>query len=122
MSLSCSCDTSDDFAWYYHHPTNYSVLDTPKRVRCSSCDDLIAIGATVAKFLRSRPPHDDIEQKIHGDDWDAVPLKPYYLCERCADLYFSLVELGYECVSPDDNMLDLVAEYAELHGSQREVE
>jgi hypothetical protein len=35
-------------------------------------------------------------------------------CEVCADLFFSLRELGFECVAPDENMRELVLEYAEM--------
>jgi hypothetical protein len=50
---------------------------------------------------------------IYGDDAE-LPLAPYFLCETCADLWFSLYELGFECVSPDENIRHVVADYASM--------
>ena len=36
------------------------------------------------------------------------------MCERCADLMFSLTELGY-CAAPWEDQRELVAEYADMH-------
>lgn len=69
------------------------------------------VGSIVAKFKRERIPARDIEERIWG--YEDVPRAPWYHCERCADLYFSLEELGF-CAAPYDNMLELVKEYAEL--------
>jgi len=47
-------------------------------------------------------------------------MAPKWLCERCADLYFSFLELGYECVQPEEDMTELSADYADLHRPNRE--
>jgi hypothetical protein len=113
MSLSCSCDYDGDGPYYYV-PDDYSVMpDGKRRKRCASCQTLIEHGATVAEFARDRSPRTDIEEAIYGEG-PSVPLAPVYLCEKCADLYFSFYELGFECVSPHDNMRDLLKDYAAL--------
>ena len=115
MSLSCECGDWDGDEWWWH-ADDYSTLDTKRRRRCISCKDMIAVGSIVAKFLRGRIPRNDIEERIHGEE--EVPIAPWFMCERCADIYFSLAELGY-CVSLHDDMRDLVKEYAETKQEER---
>lgn len=116
MPLSCSCDFDyEPGSWFCEHPADYSTLETAKRRRCSSCGDLIDIGATVAKFPRWRVPETFVEVNIFGEDGQ-IPLAPSYFCERCADLFFSLAELGFECITPTENMVEMVKEYAETYG------
>lgn len=117
MTLSCSCDSDDDCDWYCTYPCDYSTLDTKRGRRCSSCKTIIKTGLITAKFERERRAKTDIEERIYGDGCD-VPMPSLFLCEQCADLYFSLMELGFECVSPEENMRDLVKEYAEIYGPQ----
>jgi hypothetical protein len=74
---------------------------------------LIKPGDTTIQFVRWRGVASDIEARIYGDDGE-VPLGPMFHCEVCADLFFSLIELGFECVAPDENMRELVQEYAEM--------
>lgn len=121
MSLSCSCDFEPDEgdAWFYQHASDYSILNTKYSRKCTSCQLKIKPGMIVAKFNRSRYPKNEIEERIYGDDWEAISLAPYYLCEECADIYFSLMELGFECVSPDDSMRELTKEYHALYGSKK---
>jgi hypothetical protein len=111
MPLTCSCDDGDSDEWWYQ-PADYTTLDTSQRKRCKSCGTLIDRGAIVARFERSRSTRDDVECAIYGDAGQ-IPLAAWYHCETCADLYFSLVELGY-CVGPDESMRDLVREYAAI--------
>ena len=117
MPLTCSCDLDDDCSWYFNHPNDY-ILMPPRlrRARCRSCHTLINYGETVAEFTRSRVPRSDYEAYRFGEGPEAIPLATWYLCEGCADLYFSLYELGYECIAPNENMRELVREYAELRG------
>lgn len=113
MPLSCSCDDDDDPDFYVYSPGDYSEMPALKRRRrCASCSTMIDAGAIVAKFERARGPRTNIEEAIYGDG-DSIRLANQYLCETCADLYFSLYELGFECVMPDENMRELVREYAE---------
>lgn len=119
MSLSCSCDWDPDPGeWWYEIPDDYSVLDTKRRQRCAAtgCGCLIDVGATVAKFRRRKVPETDVEVRIYGEDGE-IPLADWYLCEECADLWFSLYELGFECVGPNDVRND-AKEYAENYGGK----
>jgi hypothetical protein len=113
MGLSCDCG-GGDYAWWYEPPDDYCKLTTKRRRRCFSCKELIDIGATAAKFDRWREYRNDIEWRIYGDD---VPLSPEYFCEECADLFFSLDELGF-CITltEGESMKDLVSEYHEFYG------
>lgn len=112
MPLTCSCGYDDDPAWYVWNPATYSEMPVgARRKRCASCGELIEAGSVVAEFTRSRCPRSDVEERLYGEG-PTVPLAAQYLCETCADLFFSLFELGFECVMPDENMRELVREYA----------
>lgn len=115
MSLTCECpyDDDGDAAWYWWGPQDFSILDTKRSRRCSSCDAPIKPGATVLKFRRTRAPRSEIEERIHGDDIQAVPMAPFHLCEACGDIFSGLEELEF-CVSPVDSMPDMLAEYVEM--------
>lgn len=116
MSLSCSCGEWDGDGWYYIGPNDYTTLQTQRRKRCCSCKSLIDIGAICARFDRYREPiMDSIEEKIFGEGGE-IQLASLYQCETCADIYFSLEEIGY-CVPADNDMRELVKEYAETHQS-----
>lgn len=113
MGLSCSCDW-DGEGWYFFGPDQYTVLGTKRARRCCSCKVSIKAGDLCAKFLREvQPDPDSIEARIYGDE---KPLAPWFMCERCADLYFSLDELGY-CIFLGDDMRELVKEYAAMRGA-----
>lgn len=114
MSLSCSCGDFDPFevSWYWYGPDNYTTFNRKRRVRCSSCNELINIGSACTKFPRYRVTHNDIEERIHGEE---IQLAPYFMCEKCSDLWFSLDELGF-CCGPDESMADMVEEYVDLYG------
>lgn len=115
MSLSCSYNDYEAEpgmkCWYY--PEDYSKLETLRRKRCCSCGELIDKRSIVAKFVRYKVPENDIEINIYGEDGE-VPLADHYMCERCADLYFSLEELGFY-IQLGNDMRDLVKEYGEMH-------
>lgn len=115
MPLSCTCPEGEDDAdsWYWP-PEDYSEMPHRKRrARCQSCKAFINSGTMVAYFRRTRCPKTDIEERIFGWDSAAVSLAPIFLCEECADLFFSLTELGF-CVSPYENQKELVNEYAAM--------
>jgi len=112
MSLSCECNDSWDGQLAYYPPSDYSRFISMRRKRCCSCVAYIRPGDTVAKFERFRGTHNDIEERIHGEQ---VPLAAHYMCERCADLYFSIDELGF-CINLGDDMRLLVKEYSEVYG------
>jgi len=108
MSLSCDCGMGD-YDYYYIPPSDYSTLSTRRRQRCCSCGSLISVGATVAEYGRYRSPYNDIEERIYGDE---VPLASKYHCEECADVFFSLQELGF-CLTLGDSVKDLLEQYQE---------
>ena len=112
MPLSCSC-SSEESDWYYEPPRDYRTYPvTARRKKCSSCGDCIKAMATCTEFKRYRFYKTDVENKIFGDDGE-IWLASMWLCERCSDLYFSFAEVGYDCVGPWENMLELAQEYAE---------
>ena len=114
MSLSCKCDYDGDFGSYYSHPNNYTTLQTTMRKRCKSCNELIDKGAICTKFDIHRSPKYEVEEKIYGEDGE-IELAPMYHCESCADMYFNLQELGFECISLYEDMRKLVKEYQEVY-------
>jgi len=116
MPLTCYCDY-DEYSWYYEYPDDYTEMPTrKKRARCSSCNTFLNPGEVVTQFNCSRPPKSDIEYDIY--DGHNVPLADKWLCETCSDLWFSLHELGFECVAPDENIKNLVKEYVKIFGKK----
>lgn len=108
MSLSCYCDFEDSDGPEWYPPEDYSTFTRNRRTRCASCNELIDTGATVIVF-----------ERFLTDEWgEEKEIPDKYHCERCADLWWSLQELGFECIHYSDNMLHLVKEYAEMvqHG------
>lgn len=115
MSLSCACDEYDGDGWYYIGPSDYATMPVlDRRKKCCSCRRPIGGGDTVAWFDRYRAPLTEIEERICGND---VELAPMVMCECCADLYFSLVGLGY-CINLGDNMRELARDYADLKAAE----
>jgi hypothetical protein len=113
MPLSCSCDSDGDYEWYYYPPEDYREAPLGgNRKRCKSCKAKIAHGSVCVEFECSRSPNNDIEERIYGD---AVQIASLWHCERCADLYFSLRELGFTCIGPEEDLRELVKEYAETY-------
>lgn len=116
MPLTCYCEWEPEPGnWCWYGPDDYSTFEASRRKRCSSCHNLIDHASIVAKFERRRIPATDVEVAIFGEEGE-IPLAPFYLCEECADLWFSFHDLGFECVGPEENMRDLVKEYAEVYG------
>lgn len=104
MSLYCGCEAEPEpgmtWSWW---PDDYTDMPfKSRRSRCAdeSCRKLLNPGDIVAAFKRFRVPETDIECAIYGDDGE-IPMAPQYLCEECADLFFSLTELGY-CLSHNE--------------------
>lgn len=111
MSLSCDCYDSD-FDWYFNKPEDFIVLETTKRQRCKSCNELINVGAICLRFTRYKYPETEIEERIYGGESE-ISLASYYHCEPCGEQYFNLAELGY-CLDIENNMFELLKEYQEL--------
>lgn len=118
MSLSCSCEyypEAGSVMWEW--PTDYTPLNTKRSRNCCSCGDKIATGSLVAAFHRYKVPEYQIEINLYGEDGDQGPHRAtQYHCERCADLMFSLLDLGFECISIYDDMRGLGKEYANIYG------
>lgn len=121
MSLSCSPhEWCGEEGWYYFPPEDYAPLATKRSRKCCSCHERIPVGVLSTKFLRERCPRNDVEERIYGHAGE-VPLAPWFMCERCSDLYFSLDELGFAIWLSDD-MRELVKEYAEYVAGRRKQE
>ncbi len=114
MSLSCSCDDYDIGDWWHYPPNDFTHFERKRATRCCSCKGKIKPQDIVAIFSRFRLPNSYIEERIYGED--EVEIAPWFMCERCAGLYFSLVDLGY-CVYLVDDMRELVKEYADQHNT-----
>ena len=113
MGLSCCCGYEREPGMRLAYgPDDYEELSARRRQRCMSCTGLIDVGAIAARITMVRIAGNEIEERIYGEGGE-IPLADKWLCERCADLYFSLDELGF-CVNPHDDMRELVEEYAEM--------
>ncbi|NCA90583.1 MAG: hypothetical protein EOM92_17295 [Gammaproteobacteria bacterium] len=62
-----------------------------------------------------------MEFKIYGEETH-IYLASWVHCETCADLWYSLRELGYECVAPGENVRELVQEYAAMQRELRRMD
>lgn len=114
MGLTCSCDYDPEpgvKVWFA--PKDYTALATKRGRKCCSCGERINVGDTCAEVPRAKIPETEVECRIYGEDGE-VPMASAYMCERCADLAFSLDELGY-CGQPWEDQRELVKEYAEMH-------
>ena len=129
MSLSCSCDYDYEFEegqWYYtyNYDQDFVPLDTSRRKRCCSCNELINIGSPCLKYSRSRYPYTEAESRIVTGvcledslaDEAPIPIADHYHCEKCAEIWLNLTDIGYECLSPNECMPDSLKEYHELSG------
>lgn len=110
--LSCYCPDIDNCDWWYIAPHDFIVLDTKRRRRCCSCKNLIDIGANCVRLDRYRGPLTDIQEIICGDE---IPLAPWWLCERCGEIYFNLDDIGY-CYIAGDSLENNLKEYWDLTG------
>ena len=114
MPLICSCPSDPEEDEWYYSPNGYT--ETPadgRRKRCKSCRALIAHGACAAQFERERSTRSDVEDKIYGEDGH-VRLAPWWLCEVCADIAFSLEDLGF-CIDILENQHEQLREYHEFY-------
>ena len=117
MSLSCSCEEWDGEGRAYYPAKDFSFLSTKIRKRCRSCKKLIDPGTVCVRFEMFCSPRTEVEAKIYGEDAE-IPLVPQYLCEWCGEMYFNFSDLGF-CVSPSDNMKELLREYKEIYNAQK---
>lgn len=116
MPLTCYCDWEPEAGdWCFYGVNDYAPLATKCSRRCRSCGEKIAVGDLCCKAARFRVPLHDVEVKIYGEDGE-IPIAPIFMCERCSDLFWSLFELGFECISPAEDMRQLVRDYAMDYG------
>lgn len=118
MSLSCSCNEydGDGWSWGWTFHDDFTELKTKYRRRCCSCGKKINVGDQCLMFGRFRGARDEVELNIYGEDYDAVDLASWYMCEECGEIFLNLDALGYCIALGDDNMHDLLEEYHELTG------
>ena len=114
MSLSCSCDEWDGDGWAYNVPYDFSIFSKKKRKRCCSCKELIDIGSDCLEFERSRYAKTEIEYRIYGDD-NEIGLAPWWMCEKCGEIFLNLESLGY-CLDIAEPMSQALNEYREMTG------
>ncbi len=103
----------------WEFPGDYTTLDTKRRQRCCSCRKLIEIDTVVLAFPRYKDPDTDIELDIYGEGGE-IPRATKYMCESCADLFFSLEDLKF-CGQPWEDQRELVKEYAREYGPNRQI-
>ena len=116
MGLSCECgdfEPGDLDEWWYA-PSDYSTMpERKRRARCVSCKKPIENGATVTEFERRRHANGFEYDKLGLEE---VPLAPYWMCETCSDIYFSLVELGFCMNIAEDSMQSCLRDYQRDYG------
>ena len=103
MSLSCGCN--DDYDWYYEEGKEKPA---PKDCKCYGCLGEIKKDDEVFQF--------DCYEIDENGDQDYSDQKPFFLCEKCTGLYWSLKELGF-CLTADDGFInDAMNDYREIYG------
>ena len=134
MPLSCSCGLDYDAEpgdWLYDYRASnldFWELDTSRAKRCCSCGNLIKVGDTCVKYRRYRYPNSDVESRImcgcylddSFSDEPQIRIGNHYHCERCAEIWMNLTDIGYECLFPNENMEEALKEYHELSGFKHE--
>lgn len=114
MGLTCSCDGDWEPGMVIWNETDdYVPLPTKRSRDCCSCQEKLTPGDTCVRVYRFKVPDNDIEERIYGEE-SGPPRASKWMCERCADLMFSLTELGY-CAQPWEDQRELVADYADMH-------
>jgi len=117
--LSCSCSDfspEDPGDWWYFIPNDFTKLETHRRRRCCSCNQLIDIGSDCLDFWRERLPYTEIEERISGEE---IAISSLYMCESCGEIYLNLSAIGY-CPDIKNNMQECLSEYHKLTGFRRE--
>ena len=114
MGLSCGCDDTPEpgQVWTEWGNQEYEIFEGKRRKRCINCNCQISSGDTTIRFYRYKSPEHAVELAIYGDDGQ-IPRAPSYLCERCADIWFSLQEQGFDCVGPWE-VFDCLDDYVDL--------
>lgn len=117
-----TCDTGDgDYSWYFFAPEDFTTLKTKRRQRCTSCRELIDVGATILLFECFRYPKEgSVEEKIVGEG-NEVQMADKVMCEACGDQFMNLSALGF-CLDIEENMFHLLDEYHREYGPKAKEE
>lgn len=125
MPLSCSCDYDLDYDfgdWLYDSlwPIDFQPLSAKRAERCVSCKSLIKVGELCLVHTRSRYAYNEIEARIVGSNPEngepKIPIADHHQCERCGEIWLNLQAVGYECLSPMENMEEALKEYHDRTG------
>ena len=112
MGLSCGCGALEDYAWMHYGPSDFMPFkehgEYKRRKRCASCGELIEFDAECVRYDRVRAPRSDYEERRFGDE---IGIAPIFHCEKCAEIYIPLWELGYCNMSPDTPVKEHLEDY-----------
>lgn len=118
MGLVCGCFEYEGDAGpgsvIWGEAGEYLPLVSKRAKRCCSCKEKIGQKEICVRVKRYKVPKTFVEVNIYGEDGE-VPLADKHLCEKCADIMFSLEELGF-CPHPWENQKELLNEYKALYG------
>ncbi len=126
MSLSCTCDFEYEpeagsiCYWPDDGGEEFEIFKEFRGKRCCSCGELITYGNTCVRYPKRRYPHNEIEARIHGDIYfdmcDEPPIKiaDDIHCEKCGEIWLNLTSIGYNCLSPSENMPKTMREYHKM--------
>ena len=58
------------------------------------------------------------------EEFEEPPIKiaDHYHCEKCAEIWLNLTIIGYECLSPSENMKKYLKEYQEMTGFKKQAD
>lgn len=98
MPLTCGCDEYQDLEpgqIMWELGDSFEVLKTKRGRRCCEpeCKRIIKPGELVTIHERWKVPEGDYEVARFGEDYQ-IPRSPKFLCERCSDMWFNLVDMG----------------------------
>ena len=134
MPLTCSCDYDYEpepgqweIDWYSGKERDFEVFEKWISKRCISCDCLISYGQICLEHPRKRHPYTEIEAKIHGIDWECfeepkIKIPPVYHCEKCGEIWLNLQSVGFECLSPAENMPEMLKQYQHDYVAPKTIE
>lgn len=101
MGLSCSCNDFD-YEWWYIVGDDTAPAEVD--CKCGDCRAPIPAGTYVQRM----------EQFELDEDGDEAEKGEFLMCEKCADTYHNLAELGF-CLSIGvGEMAEAMAEYLEM--------
>lgn len=109
MPLSCGIgsDYSDcDCAWFGDLPTDYSIYPPTRTrgMRCFSCKDTMIRAGDICGEVNRRSPCED-----------EIPWASYFYCEKCTDICFNLLALGFDDLDITDNMQEAFSDYLAIY-------